>query len=218
VVLLAPACSSFDQFQDYEHRGRVFKELVERLAEGVESGSVRWKWDSKQEMASLGSDLSGQLQAQVPADLSHKVPEASREPAPQTVSPEVEEAHERPARPVEDDSNRGRSKGSTIEIPPHESPLVYETNAEEFPPAEDEQAEDYPEPSETGQPQELAAPEGIDDAPLPYEGRGEAESLAASGMKDTSSFPRRSSASADKGKMKPAASDPALQAKLPGMD
>jgi UDP-N-acetylmuramoylalanine--D-glutamate ligase len=32
VVLLAPACSSFDQFENYEHRGRVFKELVEKLA------------------------------------------------------------------------------------------------------------------------------------------------------------------------------------------
>jgi UDP-N-acetylmuramoylalanine--D-glutamate ligase len=28
VVLLAPACSSFDQFENYEHRGRAFKELV----------------------------------------------------------------------------------------------------------------------------------------------------------------------------------------------
>ncbi|MGO9433097.1 MAG: UDP-N-acetylmuramoyl-L-alanine--D-glutamate ligase [Terracidiphilus sp.] len=28
VVLLAPACSSFDQFESYEHRGRVFKQLV----------------------------------------------------------------------------------------------------------------------------------------------------------------------------------------------
>ncbi len=31
VVLLAPACSSFDQFENYEHRGRVFKQLVKDL-------------------------------------------------------------------------------------------------------------------------------------------------------------------------------------------
>jgi UDP-N-acetylmuramoylalanine--D-glutamate ligase len=30
-VLLAPACSSFDQFENYEHRGRVFKELVAQM-------------------------------------------------------------------------------------------------------------------------------------------------------------------------------------------
>ncbi len=32
VVVLAPACASFDQFTSYEHRGRVFKELVHALA------------------------------------------------------------------------------------------------------------------------------------------------------------------------------------------
>jgi UDP-N-acetylmuramoylalanine--D-glutamate ligase len=34
VVLLAPACSSFDMFTDYAHRGRAFKEAVERLQHG----------------------------------------------------------------------------------------------------------------------------------------------------------------------------------------
>lgn len=31
-VLLAPACASFDQFENFEHRGRVFKQLVAALA------------------------------------------------------------------------------------------------------------------------------------------------------------------------------------------
>ena len=31
VVLLAPACSSFDMFVDYADRGRAFKDAVRRL-------------------------------------------------------------------------------------------------------------------------------------------------------------------------------------------
>jgi UDP-N-acetylmuramoylalanine--D-glutamate ligase len=31
IVLLAPACSSFDQFENYEHRGQVFRQLVNEL-------------------------------------------------------------------------------------------------------------------------------------------------------------------------------------------
>ena len=32
IVVLAPACASFDQFENYEHRGRVFKQVVAALA------------------------------------------------------------------------------------------------------------------------------------------------------------------------------------------
>ena len=32
VVLLAPACASFDQFKSYEHRGKLFKDIVRGLA------------------------------------------------------------------------------------------------------------------------------------------------------------------------------------------
>ena len=34
-VLLAPACASFDQFQSYEHRGQVFKQLVKEPRNGA---------------------------------------------------------------------------------------------------------------------------------------------------------------------------------------
>src|SRR4029077_11793563 len=35
VVLLAPACASFDQFKNYEHRGQVFKAIVRTLSAEV---------------------------------------------------------------------------------------------------------------------------------------------------------------------------------------
>lgn len=40
VILLAPACASFDQFQSYEHRGKVFKQLVKALQDRKQVSSV----------------------------------------------------------------------------------------------------------------------------------------------------------------------------------
>jgi UDP-N-acetylmuramoylalanine--D-glutamate ligase len=40
VVLLAPACASFDQFENYEQRGRMFKQLVHRLSQSATGNST----------------------------------------------------------------------------------------------------------------------------------------------------------------------------------
>jgi UDP-N-acetylmuramoylalanine--D-glutamate ligase len=40
MVLLAPACASFDQFENFEHRGRVFKELVAALKNQSAAGAA----------------------------------------------------------------------------------------------------------------------------------------------------------------------------------
>ena len=40
VVLLAPACASFDQFKNYEHRGQTFKEIVRALAADTKVSST----------------------------------------------------------------------------------------------------------------------------------------------------------------------------------
>jgi len=81
VVLLAPACSSFDQFQNYEHRGRVFKEVVERLAQDVESGTVEWKWKPEGHVET-GAPGSLALAAKPPQALQVGSQEASLEPLP----------------------------------------------------------------------------------------------------------------------------------------
>lgn len=68
-VLLAPACSSFDQFQDYEHRGQVFKDLVQDLAREVEAEPAKWKKTEPLAVAAPASPLApaGKLEPAVGA-------------------------------------------------------------------------------------------------------------------------------------------------------
>src|SRR2546421_12164257 len=39
VVLLSPACSSFDQFRDYQERGEIFCRTVKSIGRGAEDGN-----------------------------------------------------------------------------------------------------------------------------------------------------------------------------------
>jgi hypothetical protein len=195
----------------------VFKELVERLAQDVESGSVEWQWRVKREGASLGSDVSRQSQAQSLAGSSQAAREASPEPGAEIFAAEVET----PRLALASDA---RPRGEIQ----NELSLVYEISAEQFPPAEIELAEDYSEPPETIQAQAPPTPERIDDAPLPYEARAEGRGAAAGGSagrdfaggetEDTFSSQKGGPAKAHRRKPKSAAPDSPRQPRLPRMD
>jgi UDP-N-acetylmuramoylalanine--D-glutamate ligase len=234
VVLLAPACSSFDQFQDYEHRGRVFKELVGRLAQDVESGSVEWKWTKREKpgralpvsaAAPVVSGVSPQVQAPPPAESPRTSPRATVEPEAHASAPEIEETKQQVAEPVHEESSR--STEPTLETPPHELTLVYETSAGEYPPS-DAMDEDYREQPETSQSQTAVELEGIESAPLPYEGRVAEKGLAGSGSvagdareggtKDISGASEDNSRTAKDSKLRSADPDEAAQLRLPRMD
>jgi UDP-N-acetylmuramoylalanine--D-glutamate ligase len=80
-ILLSPACASFDQFQDFEHRGRVFKELVERLSREVAIAE-----------AERAKDVAAPSLASAPPAV---LPQVQPEPAPEiSGSPQVPAAEE----------------------------------------------------------------------------------------------------------------------------
>ncbi len=147
-VLLAPACASFDQFQDYEHRGRVFKELVASLADEV----FRADSPTQAKKASLRPAPSVSIPSASPGESAY-VPTASTEG-------EAAQPEEHASSPA------------AIRAPCPKPDLVYlyEADAEEYPPLEDDAAGALPEegPLRIGA-DGLAAPESISDEALPFE-------------------------------------------------
>jgi UDP-N-acetylmuramoylalanine--D-glutamate ligase len=218
VVLLAPACSSFDQFQDYEHRGQVFKDLVARLAQDVESGSVQWKWKSEAQAGTEATESFALTATPAPAP-----PIRSQE-----VPREVEKAGNHAAEAVDGESERCITTGSTTENRPHEPTLVYEISAQDLPPVEIEPAQDYSAQPETGKPRAPWTLERTEDGWLPYEARAGEKGVAANGsasgdfaeggLKDMGSPSESRPALTDKKKPSSAAPGSAPPPRLPGMD
>jgi len=218
VVLLAPACSSFDQFQDYEQRGRVFKELVGRLAQDIESAAVKWKWKPEVQVET-GAPESLALAAPPP-----QVPQVSS----REVSPEIGEVGNQVAETVESESKRPVASGSATEDRPQELTLVYEISAQDLPPAKTDPAQNYFTQLEIRPSQAVCAPKKADDVRLPYESRADEKSGATGGLAsrefaeggatDTSGHSSRGAATTDRGKPSSAATDSAPQPRLPGLD
>src|SRR2546426_95585 len=78
VVLLSPACASYDQFQDFEHRGRVFKEIVERLAHEIGQQRIEsrnWRLETgKPKPETKNSKLEARNSASGPEPSKQRVP------------------------------------------------------------------------------------------------------------------------------------------------
>jgi UDP-N-acetylmuramoylalanine--D-glutamate ligase len=158
VILLAPACSSYDQFQDFEHRGRVFKELVEKLARDVEGLPLKLE---PRDLPPVETDPPGlkaagpepKERAAIPADPSPK------------------------ARGAKDDSPR--PSGSQWHY-------VYEVEREEFPPSAEEFFQE-PESGQAAIEEAERPAEELADAMMPFEVREQERPSREAGRSGTAS-------------------------------
>jgi hypothetical protein len=236
VILLSPACASFDQFQDYEHRGRVFKGLVEQLAQEVKAAEAQKRAEAAASLASVAAVASLEaLKPEVePGRASEEV--ATVEPLPEEpvaaqaapaepgrvefaaepTPPEIEKAPEAPQA-----AEQPPARSEPAEAPPRavtypELVYVYEVAAKEVAYPEEEPsagpAADEFEPP----PEDLRAPESLADEALPFEVRGAARpNAAAAGAGPGGAEPQE----AHGGDVKPAppAGRRSRQTRLPGM-
>jgi UDP-N-acetylmuramoylalanine--D-glutamate ligase len=155
VVLLSPACSSYDQFHDFEERGRVFKDLVEglaRVAEAAREQDVRFELEAPLDSQAVGIEVAPASDEFTRASGPAAVPEppvllagntaAIEAPEPSGAAPAMTEERPR-AEAVESSaiSPAGNAIAggapSETEAPAPSRPeriYIYELDAEELPP------------------------------------------------------------------------------------
>jgi len=99
-ILLSPACASFDQFQDYEHRGHVFKELVECLSHEVEIAEAEREKEAARSEVPGATAVSPQVQPEPPQDISGSPQGPPAEEIVPVPGPQVAEALEAERAPA----------------------------------------------------------------------------------------------------------------------
>jgi len=158
VILLAPACASFDQFENFEHRGRVFKELVERLAKGNagKPGIRRPQAAGNPEGEKAEATA---VSSSVPAFGGPQLPSSGPQES-------VRREAARVARVVHPPVEQETFRLST----PRELEYVYEVSAEETPPGARLDFEDGAEEAALD-PGDLTCPQEVEDEVLAFEVR-----------------------------------------------
>jgi UDP-N-acetylmuramoylalanine--D-glutamate ligase len=150
-VLLAPACASFDQFHDYEERGRVFKDLVADLAREATLGVTVHPMESAPAAPPVPTPSEPLAE-----------PRAHEDAVPQSAEAEVEA---RPPEETEPPVPEPRQEG-----PKPDLIYLFEVDAQEFAPAPDDlPMEPWSEEPEFAQRENPVAPAGEGDEVLPYE-------------------------------------------------
>jgi UDP-N-acetylmuramoylalanine--D-glutamate ligase len=178
VILLSPACASFDQFQDFEHRGRVFKQLVQELqleevaraeaAPAVEAAPLAAETEKSPLLVRLASEERPGVPPQAKGVLLH-AEEAAPVPALE-IAPAAESSPPVLLTGLAEAGNGSISEDAEIRHP--ELIYVYEVGAEERAPEEaDITFADVEENSEVAIREESGPVEAVDDDLLPFEVR-----------------------------------------------
>lgn len=126
VVLLSPACASYDQFEDFEQRGRLFKEIVAQLA-GAPAAQRAIARDR------IAPTKESEPEAAVPAGIEAGFPTSDA----QAPEPETLAASESPEKKPElgPEAEAASSIGLS---PPTEPAYVYEVSGEDTPAIEED--------------------------------------------------------------------------------